>query len=159
MVINVYCNSEATSVQWDNSYLPHIDTDGKQYYQVTMTSTNGCAAMQTDRYWYNLKELKYVFALAGLVGGIMMCVAGRLFLSYMVFISVVGSVIAASNLIAYTIAGGLSSFVFWLTFVTGSVCGLLLAWAFSKYRVGGAVVLAGWAGFEIGVAFSNLFYF
>ena len=117
--------------------------------------------MQTDRYWQGLGGLKYVFAFLGLFGGLLVCMAGRLLLTYVVFILVIAATIAIANFLVFTIAGEkeISSFVFWITFVTSSICGLLLAWVSTKYRAGGATILAGWTGFEIGVAFANLVYF
>ena len=118
--------------------------------------------MQTDRYWSNFKEMKYVLALLGLLSGLLICMAGRLLLNYVIFAMTIVACIAASNLMAYAIAGssnGLSSSVFWVTFVVGSACGFLLAWASIKYRAGGASIITAWTGFNVGVSFANLVYF
>ena len=49
--------------------------------------------------------------------------------------------------------------IYWITFTMSAVIGVLLAWLATRYRSGGAIIVAGWTGFEIGAAFSNLFYF
>lgn len=92
-----------------------------------------------------------------------MCAAGRIFLKYIVFGSVVGAVIAAANFALYTIYAQTDATVdkqvFWLTFFISAVCGLLLAWAFTKLSRAGHFIMAMWVGFEIGAAASNLLYF
>ena len=69
--------------------------------------------------------------------------------------------IAVTNAIIFFIFDGmdLNTFAYWLAFVVAGICGLLLAWLATKYKTGGALILAGWTGFELGVALSNMLYF
>ena len=53
----------------------------------------------------------------------------------------------------------LDTFAYWLAFVVSGVCGLLLAWLSTRYNAGGSLVVAGWTGFNLGVALGNLLYF
>ena len=53
----------------------------------------------------------------------------------------------------------LESYAYWLAFVISGICGLLLAWLSTKNITGGSLVVAGWTGFETGVALANLLYF
>ena len=126
-----------------------------------MISEYGCVAIQTDSYWFYLGAMKYVLALVGLVGGILAMLAGRLLLTYVLFCAVTGAVIALTNYAVYQMFGGLEveNMAYWLSFAGASIIGLLLGWLSTKYQRGGAIILAGWVGFEIGVAFSNLLYF
>ena len=156
--MNIYCSRDQT-FQWDGSYLPHTDTAGKTYYQMTMNSEYGCAAIETDSYWSYLKNVKFIFGLVGIVGGLISCMAGRLLLSYVIFASVVAASISIANLVVFTIDNNLSTTFYWVTFGISAFCGILLALLSTKYRGGGATVLAGWTGFEIGATFSNLLYF
>ena len=160
VLFHIYCDHDRTELQWDKTYTTHssgVDT----YYQMTMNSVTGCIVIQTDSYWFFLKKLKYLFALVGMVGGILTCMAGRLLLLFVQFAGVVCAMITVTNALLFAIADGaeLSTYVYWLAFIVAGVCGLLLAWLSTKYKAGGALILAGWTGFELGVALSNLLYF
>ena len=128
---------------------------------MTMTSIHGCSVIETGNYWFFLKKLMYLFAFIGMAVGLVTCLAGRLFMKYVIFITVVCATIALSVATVFLIGDGheLGTFAYWLTFVIASVCGLLLAWVSTKYETAGMVILAGWTGFEIGAVLSNLIYF
>ena len=128
---------------------------------MTMNSSTGCIAIQTDAYWFFLADLKYVFACVGLLGGLITSMLGRLLLKYVNFASVIGAMIAITDAVLFLIYDGmdLDSFAYWLAFVISGICGLLLAWLSTKNLTGGSLVVAGWTGFELGVALSNLLYF
>ena len=72
---------------------------------MTMNSVDGCIVIQTDSYWFFLKSLKYVFAVIGIFGGLLTCVAGRLLLKYIQFASVVCAMICITNAILFFIIG------------------------------------------------------
>lgn len=126
-----------------------------------MNSVNGCIVIQTDEYWFFLADLKYVFACVGLLGGLVTSMSGRLLLKYVNFASVIGAMIAITEAVLFLIFDGmdLDNFAYWLAFVVSGICGLLLAWLTTKNKTGGSLVVAGWTGFELGVALSNLLYF
>ena len=79
LVINLYCN-KAESLEWDGTYSVH--TDGSNtYYQMTMNTESGCPVLDTASYWFFLKDLRYIFAAIGVIGGLVTCMAGRLLLT------------------------------------------------------------------------------
>ena len=158
--LHVYCNREM-DLEWDEQFSKHTDSSGVGYFSITMNSKSGCSVIETDRFWFFLGDLKYLFAALGIVAGLLTCMGGRLFLTYVVFASIPCGVMVATNAILYLVYDGLDldTFSYWIAFVASGVVGLLLAWLATKYAKAGPVILAAWTGFEIGVAFSNLLYF
>jgi hypothetical protein len=128
ILLEIYCSSSIETYEWDGNYFAHTDTFGNNYYQVFMTSQFGCAAMKTDNYWSFLKKLKYLFALVGIVGGLISCMGGRILLNYVIFACVVGACIAVANFVVFTIDNNLSTTFYWVTFGISTFCGILLAW-------------------------------
>ena len=132
---------------------------------MTVNSSSGCPVIQIASYWGFLSQLKYFFALIGLVSGILICSAGRLFLKYIVFVAVVCSTITATDLtlVLITSAGlaEVAPFVYWLAFFVSGLCGLLLAWlstVSANTKAFSPLILAAWTGFELGNTVSNLLY-
>lgn len=102
--MNIYCGVGVTGLQWDGSYTVHTDSSKNTYYLMTMTSENGCTAIQIDTYWSFLGFLKYIFAVLGLLGGLVAFMAGRIFLNYVVIATVITATTVLSNFIVFSIA-------------------------------------------------------
>ena len=128
---------------------------------MTMNSKAGCMVIETDSFWFFLGPFKYILAGIGIICGLITLFAGRLLLRFVAFASVICGMACVANAATFVLLNGIdaSTFAYWIALVVAAVCGLLLAWVFTKYPTGGALMVAGWTGFELGVAISNLLYF
>lgn len=110
--------------------------------------------------------MKFLFAILGIVSGAFIWLAGRLFLKYIVFVTIVLSTISATDailvLIANTGTSTVASLVYWLVFAVSGLCGLLLAWLFTtvkSVKAFGPLTMAAWMGFVLGNAISHSVFF
>ena len=107
MIIKLYCDPLAEVLDWDGTYMQHYDTDWNSYYSFVMYTKSACSYISTDRYWFFMKEFKYVFATALLLAGVIVCMAGRLLIKYVTFGSAILTVICATDATLYLIGDGL----------------------------------------------------
>ena len=133
-----------------------------------MNSVSGCVQISQSNYWFFLKDLKYPLGIIGLVIGLIIWLAGRLFLKYVIIFMVPVSMISISVCVGYALLDESEateefrlahSYINWLLLGISGVLGFLVAWAFQNNRVLMTLPMSGWLGFEIGLCLSNLLYF
>ena len=133
-----------------------------------MNSVSGCVQISQSNYWFFLKDLKYPLGAVGLVVGMIIWLAGRLCLKYVVIFMVPASMMSIAVCLCYAMMDESEateeyrlahSYINWLLFLISGILGLLLAWAFKNNKVMTTLPMSGWVGFEIGLCLSNLLYF
>ena len=133
-----------------------------------MNSVSGCVQISQSNYWFFLKDLKYPLGIAGLFVGMIIWLAGRLCLKYVIIFMVPTSFISIAVCVGYALLDESEateeyrlahSYINWLLLVISGILGLLIAWAFQNNRVFMTLPMSGWLGFEIGLCLSNLLYF
>ena len=126
-----------------------------------MNSKSGCSVLHTSDYYFYLKDLKYPLAFIGIIGGLITCMAGRIFLRYIVYVGIpIGGVAISSCMLYYILDNPeSSSYLFWIAGIIAIVLGLMLAWVTSLNKLVTTIPISGWVGFEIGLSLSNLLYF
>ena len=80
-LMHLYCNRNDLELDWNGEFIMHRD-GGENYYQVTMSTITGCSVIVTDQFWFFLNKVKLLFAFVGLLGGLIVMLAGRLLIKY-----------------------------------------------------------------------------
>jgi len=126
-----------------------------------MNSSSGCAVLHTSNYYFFLKDLKYPIGIIGILFGLLTCMAGRVFLRYIVYVGIpIGGVAITSCVLYYMLDNPESkAYLFWIAGLISIALGLMLAWITSLNKLVCTIPISGWVGFEIGLSVSNLFYF
>ena len=102
-----------------------------------MNSKDGCPQISTANYFFFLKSLNYPLAVIGILTGLITCIAGRLFLSFLVYILNPSAFLAIGCCLSYSIMNDPESkpYINWAIFLTTAILGILLTWALKRNKV------------------------
>lgn len=146
----------------DNDYIPvGSSLADNSNLSIAFKTKFGCKYDQLSQIWNFFTNNRWAMFAAFVIGGTILCFAGRAMLKPTLFIT---GVLIAAFLIVYIfystfLKSNTEEWVGWAVLGGATVAGLLLGYLFAKFHKVGAFALAAWGGFSVGLLLYNAFVY